>query len=110
MRGLPSVVLGVCILVTVAGCGGGAPEALVGDTGVQDPQGSGSLHFAVRFPPRDEVAPEALPVATNSVGITVHTLSPYALVGSACIQRPDPNGGGGDVTLPFRRCRWAQLA
>ena len=112
MRGLPSIVLGllgVCILVTVAGCGSGGPESLAADPGIENSGGTGNLHFAVRFPPREEVDPQSLPVATDSVSIAVYTTVPYTLVDSACIERPPPNGGGDPLSTTFEEVPAGQV-
>jgi len=85
MRTLSTAVLGlfvVCVVMIGAGCGSGGTASLVGE-----PSGTGSLKIAVRFPPRDGVAPQNLPVATNSVHITVEHGG--QLVDEACLVRPD---------------------
>lgn len=76
------VVVGVVVIAVGCGSGGSGSAALVGNL-----QETGSLHIAVKFPPRDEVTPQNLPVATNSVHITVENQG--GIVAEACLVRPD---------------------
>ena len=78
--------LGLGVLVMVAGCGSDGPASLVGDPGGGSSLGTGSLTIAVKFPPRDTVSPKALPYATESVHITVEHGG--SLVDEACVERP----------------------
>jgi len=85
MRRLSTAVLGLFVVYVVvigAGCGSGGTESLVGEPG-----GTGSLHIAVNFPPRDGVTPQNLPLATNSVHIKVENQG--GIVDEACLVRPD---------------------
>ena len=85
MRTLSTGVLGlfvVCVVVIAAGCGSGGTASLVRESG-----GTGSLHIAIKFPPRDQVTPQNLPLATNSVHIIVEHGG--QLADEVCLVRPD---------------------
>jgi len=84
----------MAVLVVLAGCGSGGS----GTAGlVENPQQTGNLHIAVKFPSRDGVTPENLPLATDSVHITVKHQG--SMVAEDCLARPAANGG--PVTVTF---------
>lgn len=97
LRGAVLGLVGVCALLAVVGCGssgGGAVTARGNASGAVSPptsEGSGTLSIAIKFPDRDTVSPQKLPLATNSVNILVEYDGSNVV--DVCLKRPDPSGG-----------------
>ncbi len=91
------VVMAVLVMLVGCGSGGSGSAGLVNEPGGQNPQETGSLRIAVKFPAREGVTPQNLPLATNSVHITVEHQG--SMVAEDCLARPAPNGGPLTVTF-----------